>query len=119
MRTATGTHILGDLTDCDQAYLASLDMEEIKGKISAIIRENGFQELGSYYHDFGNNSFTGVISVAESHISVHTWPELGIVNLDVYSCNYKNDNAEAARKIFQEISELFGKHKVNMQEIGR
>jgi len=119
MTTATGTHILGNLTDCDQKYLSGLNMEDIRGKISKIIKNNGITELGSYYHRFDNNSFTGVISLAESHISVHTWPELKTVTIDVYVCNYQSDNTEAARKIFAEISELFGKSKISKQEIER
>lgn len=61
----------------------------------------------------------GIVALSESHISVHTWPELGIVNLDVCVCNYKKDNAPNARRIFGEISTLFLPGKITRKEIKR
>ena len=114
-----GTHIIGDLKNCDAYYLFNLDYDEIKNKVSSIIKRNNFTELGSYYHHFDNNSFTAVISLSESHISMHTWPELGIVNIDVYTCNYENDNTNSTRKAFTEIANLFGKSTIKKIELQR
>lgn len=119
MNTPIGTHIMGDLMSCDPDYLFSLNVEEIKRKVSKIIKKNDLTELGSYYHRFDNNSFTGIIALSESHVSMHTWPELGIVNMDVYTCNYTKDNAEAAWKAFNEIAGLFGNSKIIKKEIKR
>lgn len=119
MEKKIGTHIIGDLKLCDSNYLFNLDMEEIKKKVSEIIKKNNLTELGSYYHLFGNNSFTGVVALSESHVSLHTWPELGIVNMDVYTCNYENDNTEATKRVFDEVSALFKPGIVERQELKR
>lgn len=119
MNNPIGTHIVGDLTQCDPDYLFGLDMNEIKKKVSEIIAKNNFTELGSYYHQFDNNSFTGIVALSESHVSVHTWPELGVVNMDVYTCNYQRDNTENTNRVFQEIAALFRPGKIEKQEIKR
>jgi S-adenosylmethionine decarboxylase len=119
MNTPIGTHIMGDLMQCDPDYLFALKMEEVKKKVSEIITKYGLTELGSYYHPFDNSSFTGVVALSESHVSMHTWPELGIVNVDVYTCNYQRDNTEPTRKAFAEIAELFKPGNISKQEIRR
>ena len=119
MKNPIGTHIVADLWHCDSDHLFKLNMEEIKRKVSEIIKKHGFNELGNYYHLFENNSFTGVVALSESHVSMHTWPELGIVNMDVYTCNYERDNTQSTRDAFLEIANLFGKSEINKTEIRR
>ncbi len=119
MKKLIGTHIMGDLSQCDSDYLFSLDSNKIEKKVSEIIAKNNFTKLGSYFHRFENNSFTGVVALSESHVSIHTWPELGVVNIDVYTCNYQRDNTEATRKVFSEIVALFGKSQVKKKEVRR
>lgn len=119
MNKPIGTHIMGDLLQCDPDYLFNLVIEDIKRKVSEIIQKNNLTELGSYYHRFENNSFTGIIALSESHISMHTWPELGIVNMDVYTCNYQNDNTDSTHATFDEIASLFGKSQIVKKEVRR
>jgi S-adenosylmethionine decarboxylase len=119
MNNPIGTHIIGDLVQCDPDYLSNLKMEEIKKKVSEIIQKHNLTELGSYYHQFDNNSFTGIVALSESHISIHTWPELGIVNMDVYICNYQRNNTKATRRTFEEVAALFGKSEIQKKEILR
>lgn len=119
MTNPIGTHIIGDLLGCNTQHLFSLDMQQIKSQVSSIIKKYGMHELGSYYHLFENNSFTGIIALAESHVSFHTWPELGVVNMDVYTCNFLNDNTDATRKIFDEIANIFAPININRKEIQR
>lgn len=119
MNKPIGTHVMGDLMQCDSDYLFNLNMEEIKKKVSEIVKKNNLTELGSYYHLFDNNSFTGVVALSESHVSMHTWPELGIVNIDVYTCNYSNDNTQSTRKTFDEITALFQPKEIKRNEIRR
>lgn len=119
MTNPIGTHIMGNLMECDPDYLFGLDVEEVKKRVSEIIRKNNLTELGSYYHRFDNNSFTGVVALAESHVSMHTWPELGVVNMDVYTCNYQQNNTENTRRMFQEIAAIFKSGNIERQEIKR
>ncbi len=110
---------MGDLSGCDPDYLFGLNVSEVKKKFSEIIAKNNFTELGSYYHRFDNNSFTGVVALSESHVSIHTWPELGIVNMDVYTCDYQRSNAGYTRNMFDEIAQLFRPAQIKKKELRR
>ena len=50
---------------------------------------------------------TGVVLLAESHLAVHTWPELGAVTLDVYVCNFGADNSHRARSLLGALIAVF------------
>ena len=64
------------------------------------MRDAGLAPVGELFHRFppapGSDEpagITGVVLLAESHLAVHTWPELGAVTLDVYVCNFGADNS--------------------------
>lgn len=116
-KSLTGLHVLGEIYTKEGG--ASLSLAQTKNIISKIIKENGFRELGSSYYQFPKGGFSGIINVAESHIAVHTWPELNYVTLDVYICNFRKDNSGASKKIFDEISEIFKPLKITKRLIGR
>lgn len=86
---------LFDSSACTDAIKNILDIESV-------------QCIGEITHDFYNKSFTSVFALAESHISIHTWPERYTVQLDVFLCNYMNDNTEKCERIFEAIIEYFG-----------
>ncbi len=47
----------------------------------------GATVLQSHFHHFGDNcGYTGVIMLAESHISIHTWPEKNYAAIDIFMC---------------------------------
>ena len=85
-----------------------------------LITENDLHSLGSISHSFeSGGGFTSVVCLSESHIAVHTWPELRYVTLDVFLCNYSRNNEERCRVVFQSIVEYFGPKNVTSQEIKR
>jgi len=49
-------------------------------------REAGATVLGARFHQFQPEGVTGIVLLAESHASLHTWPEAGLVTLDVFTC---------------------------------
>ncbi len=95
-------------------------MAATKKQISGIIKKFGLHKLGSFYYKFpNNNGFTGLISLVESHIAIHTWPELHYLTLDVYLCNYSKDNSLTCRNVFDEICEFFKPLKIKKRIIKR
>jgi len=109
--TITGLHILGGIHTKQTKKLNSPKL--IKTYISKIIKKFELHELGSFYYKFPQNGgFTGLVSLVESHIAIHTWPELGYLTLDVYLCNYSKDNSDSCKKVFKEIIKLFKPIKV-------
>jgi len=52
------------------------------------------------FHQFPAAGATGALVLAESHLAIHTWPELDAVTLDLYVCNYSQDNRAAAEAAY-------------------
>lgn len=116
-KIVTGLHIVGEIYTKDEKKLNSLVL--VKKRISKIIKNFSLRELGSFYYNFPEGGFTGIISLVESHIAIHTWPEFNYLTLDVYLCNYTKDNSKICKKVFKEISEFFKPYKVYKQSIKR
>ena len=57
--------------------------------------------------------------LAESHLAVHTWPEIGSVTIDVYVCNFTTDNSDKARRLFTELERTLKPERTRLQEIRR
>lgn len=81
----SGTHLLADLHGADAVMLADA------GAIDALLRRAalaaGAHVLYGHFHTFGaGGGVTGVLLLAESHISIHTWPEDGFAAVDIFMC---------------------------------
>jgi S-adenosylmethionine decarboxylase len=62
---------------------------------------------------------TGVLLLAESHCAIHTWPEKHAVTLDVYVCNYGQDNSAKARLLLKLLMAGFGPAQSATREVVR
>ena len=79
-----GKHYLIDLRDCDPEIIKSVDpTREI---VLRAAKECGATILDNYFHQFQPMGVSGVVLIAESHISVHTWPENGFAAADIFTC---------------------------------
>ena len=84
----TGTHLLADLYDCD--HLA--DAARIEAALRAAVSASGATLLDLQVHGFGEGQgVTGVALLAESHISIHSWPEHGYAAVDMFLCGERHD----------------------------
>jgi S-adenosylmethionine decarboxylase len=80
---AVGTHLIADFWGASSLT----DVEVLDTAIRAAVSEAGATLLNLYLHRFGSGEgVTGVALLAESHISVHSWPERGYLALDVFMC---------------------------------
>ena len=71
------------------------------------ISRAGLTVLGDLFHEFDGGGVTGTVVLAESHFAIHTWPELESVTLDVYVCNYTQDNSAKARQVVADLMDLY------------
>lgn len=62
---------------------------------------------------------TGVVLLAESHLAVHTWPELAAVTLDVYVCNFGGNNSARAHRLLESLCAAFSPASVDRQSLRR
>jgi len=114
---ASGSHFLGKIyTSNSQKLLFSKKAPKV---ISKAIEESGFKELGSFYHEFPQGGFTGVVVLSESHVAIHTWPEFNYLTMDVYVCNYTKDNTAGCEKLFDQISKFFEPKRVIKKKLLR
>ncbi|MES2015681.1 MAG: adenosylmethionine decarboxylase [Pseudomonadota bacterium] len=81
----SGTHLLADFYGVDAARLVSC--EDIDAQLRLAAEAAGARILHSHFHSFGDAmGVTGVVLLAESHISIHTWPECGFAAADIFMC---------------------------------
>lgn len=99
MTYSPGTHALLDLYDCDAALLA--DAPALQALLQRAADAAGATTLAAHFHHFGDGmGVTGVLLLAESHISIHTWPEHRFAALDVFLCG--DGQLERARALLCE-----------------
>jgi S-adenosylmethionine decarboxylase len=88
-----GRHVYGNLYDCDREILRDETRLIQIVRNAARIANATLVSVNTY--KFGaNGGLTVFAIVADSHISIHTWPEHGFATVDVYTCG--NTDPEAA-----------------------
>ena len=53
---------------------------------SELAQDAGAHVIGESFHQFSPQGVTGILAIAESHISIHTWPEYGYAAADIFTC---------------------------------
>lgn len=91
---ALGHHLLLECHDCDPVALA--EAPALEALLRRAAAAGGAQVIAGHMHRFGaGQGVTGVLLLAESHLSIHTWPEHGYAAVDVFMCGV----ADAARAV--------------------
>ena len=79
-----GTHLLLELYDCPSELLRTPEHSE--RILLASARAMGATVIEARFHAFAPHGVSGVVVIAESHLTVHTWPEHGYAAVDIFSC---------------------------------
>jgi S-adenosylmethionine decarboxylase len=115
-----GLHLTADLRGCDASRPVMLEPAALRALCVAAVEQAGLQPVGELFHRFpGGGGVTGVVLLAESHLAVHTWPELSAVTLDVYVCNFGGDNTARAESLFAALTSAFAPADVQRQALRR
>jgi len=119
-RQATGLHLIGDLYGCLCDSRLMLDAAHLESFCKERVAAAGLTTVGSLFHSFGEGGgVTGVVVLAESHLSVHTWPESGYVTLDVFVCNHSADNGPKAQQLFDALLTAFNPREPHLRRVDR
>ena len=112
-----GKHLIAELRACRGAarYLSAAPALR-QACLDAVVRA-GLTVLGDVFHQFERGGVTGAVVFAESHLAIHTWPEIGSVTLDLYVCNFTQDNSGKARAVLDELVALFVPADTDLREI--
>lgn len=81
---ALAKHLLVELQDCNPAILKRADL--VKDVLLGAARASRCTVVESSFHEFSLNGISGVVVIAESHFTVHTWPEFRYAAVDVFTC---------------------------------
>jgi len=100
-----GLHILSNFTSDESVLLVT--HQAFQKFINEQITTLSLSKVGEAYHDFNGGGFTGVICLAESHLSIHTWPDRHYVTFDIYLSNFSQDNSPKAEAIYKSVLAFF------------
>lgn len=119
-----GLHLIADLHACRCAAAFLLDAPGLEAFCLAACARHGLTVVGRCFHQFRDEAgepagVTGTVVLAESHLAVHTWPEMAGVTLDVYVCNYSGDNSARAHALFDEGIAAFAPVRTERKQVFR
>lgn len=93
--------MLVELKDCNQAILD--DVHKIQDILVSAARKAKATIVQEVFHRFSPYGVSGVVVIAESHLSIHTWPEYNYAALDVFTCNSLLDSNYIVDYIIEEM----------------
>lgn len=84
-----GEHIIIDLSDCDPDLL--LNSEGSRDFFFKSVKDAGLTIISEGFYRFSPHGFTCFLLLAESHASLHAWPEYNYCAIDLFTCNLQMD----------------------------
>ncbi len=112
-RTPLGRHILVEYYDCDPAALN--DAALIRNAMEEAARKAGATVISSHVHRFSPQGVSGVTIIAESHLTIHTWPEKGYAAVDIFTCGQELSPHDAVGW----MEKVLGSGRVSVVEMKR
>ena len=98
---ALGTHLLVELRDCNSEILKSL--ERVRNAMVSAAKEAKATIIDVSFHEFNPFGISGVVVIAESHLTIHTWPEYDYAAIDIFTCGDIIKPEEAASYLIKQF----------------
>lgn len=108
-----GRHLLVEYADCQNNRLDDLDF--LKDVMMEAVRRSGATIVNSTFHRYAPQGVSGVIVIAESHMSIHTWPEYNYASVDFFTCGQTVDPYLA----YEYVKEQLDSRKAKVTEAKR
>lgn len=108
-----GRHVLAEVHGCRFEILN--DLKKVQDIMVNAALEAGAEIRELVFHKFSPQGVSGVVVISESHLAIHTWPELGYAAVDVFTCGEKVNPWDACNY----LAEMFGAEYVNASEVKR
>jgi S-adenosylmethionine decarboxylase len=98
---ALGIHLLIEFTVCNRQKIDNIDyLEKVMTQAAEVA---GATVLKTAFQDFNPQGVSGVVVIAESHLTIHSWPEYGYAAIDIFTCGTKVDPWKAAEFLKHEL----------------
>ena len=122
-----GLHLTADLHGCAVEGPAMTAPAALRALCLRAVQAAGLSAVGELFHRFealpahadSPVGITGVVLLAESHLTVHTWPEIGAATLDVYVCNIDTDNSQRAHAALDALIGAFAPGRIERHSLRR
>ena len=114
-----GLHILAEFHDCRGERRLLEDAVALAALCRGACLDAGLGVVAAAFHQFPGAGATGALVLAESHLAVHTWPEIDAVTLDLYVCNHSRDNRAAAESAFARLAQAFAPRRTVRRDVER
>ena len=105
--------MLLELFDCDLSAINNLDA--VKGALVEAAKRAQATIVDVVFHEFNPFGISGVVVIAESHLSIHTWPEYRYAAVDIFSCGDVLQPEVAASYLV----ETFGAERTSVVDVQR
>lgn len=96
-----GKHLILELYDCDPAIIN--DLASVQEVLIKAVNISQATIIKPVFHQFNPHGISGVIVIAESHFSIHTWPEYGYCAIDIFTCGDQIDTSKSLDFLKQEL----------------
>lgn len=111
--SALGRHVLAEIYGCDFDILN--DIKKVEEIMVNAALEAGAEVREFVFHKFSPQGVSGVVVISESHLAIHTWPELGYAAVDVFTCGDRVNPWDACKY----LTEKFNAKQVEAKEVER
>jgi len=108
-----GRHLIAELAECNRNTLD--DLQLLEKYLNESVRRSGATIVRSVFHRYNPQGVSGVVVIAESHISIHTWPEYGYAAVDFFTCG----DAVDPYKAYEYLKEKLGSGHSHLSELKR
>ena len=98
---ALGRHLLLEFKDCNEEVLDGVDFLQHCLNDAAVAC--GATVVGQSFYHFSPYGVSGVVNIAESHISIHTWPEYKYAAVDIFTCGDRVEPEKAIALIAERL----------------
>lgn len=96
-----GKHLIVELYDCDKSLIDRVD--QVEAILVEAVKVSKATIIKPVFHQFNPHGVSGVVVIAESHFSIHTWPEYGYCALDIFTCGEQIDSDLALQFLKKEF----------------
>jgi S-adenosylmethionine decarboxylase len=96
-----GRHLIVEYCECDRKALD--DLAYLEYHMNEAVRKSGATIVRSMFHRYNPQGVSGAVIIAESHISIHSWPEYGYAAVDFFTCGQSVDPLKAAEYMKEKL----------------
>ncbi len=119
-----GLHLTADCHHCRCDAALLVDATALLQLCLKAVETAGLQAVNQLAHEFPavsgiKSGVTATVLLAESHLCIHTWPELQAVTLDVYVCNFGGDHSDKAHRLMDALLAAFKPESTERHELHR